>query len=126
MTTEQMTGTGLLVLALLAVAWVAWSIVSRVRDGRAETAMRTAWEQEVKGVTLPDYDGTTWDWPEGGLAEYFFAPAEQPTDEHQTREWADAYDFEAETTDFIRAMKRSTDRYITDRIQGQLALPAGR
>jgi len=125
MTTEQLTGVGLIVLAVLGAAWVAWSIVSRVRDGRADAAMRNAWETEIKGVTMPDYDGSTWDWPEGGLAEYFFAPAEQPTDEHQTRPWADAYDFEAETTDFIRSMKRMTDWYITERIQGPLALPAG-
>jgi hypothetical protein len=65
-----MASSGLLALALVFLAAGLCVILARTRTAAAEHEMRESWEREVAGVTLPDYDGSTYDWPETGLASY--------------------------------------------------------
>jgi len=73
LTAALMTGIAAGIMFIVGVSFA----VNR-REHRADSEMRTAWEQEVAGTTMPPWDGLTWDWPETGLARYLDQTAELP------------------------------------------------
>lgn len=65
--------TAFLIAFLILVAWLTVGYVREQRTLRRETRRLHEWEQEVAGVTLPAYNGATYDWPTSGLAQYLDA-----------------------------------------------------
>jgi hypothetical protein len=63
-------GMGLILLALAAVTAGAWCFCDSRRLAAEENRQRRAFEKEMAAVRLPDWNGDTYDWPEGGLADY--------------------------------------------------------
>lgn len=125
LTAQQSIGIAIIALALLVFGFAFWRWYDNRRQHSEDQAMRETWEKEIKGVTLPDYNGDTWDWPAGGLAEYFFGSTEA-TAQHPTPPWGDAYDFDTETDMFILSMRERTTQFITALSQPQPALAGGR
>ena len=80
MTTADISTQDLVTAFLIALlGFVAWLAVRYVREQRAlmaETRRMNEWEQEIAGVTLPEWDGATFDWPDTGLSRYLDAFAE--------------------------------------------------
>lgn len=62
--------TAFLIAFLILVAWLTVGYVREQRALRRETRRMHEWEQEIAGVTLPSYNGATYDWPTPGLARY--------------------------------------------------------
>jgi len=66
-----------LILLLGLTGWLAAGYLREQRALAAETRRLNEWEQEVIGVTLPEWDGETYEWwPETGLSRYLDAFAE--------------------------------------------------
>lgn len=70
LTVSQLVSAGLIAVIIMGSAVVAWYLFDLYMTRTADHAVRADWEQEVSGVTMPDWDGQTWDWPENGLTAY--------------------------------------------------------
>jgi hypothetical protein len=116
LTAALMTGIAAGIMFIVGVSFA----VNR-REHRADSEMRTAWEQEVAGTTMPPWDGLTWDWPETGLARYLDQTAELPDFEPVCTEPVPASQISGpfrmlasaqETGDAISDMVARTDEFI--------------
>jgi hypothetical protein len=132
--------TGIIIgLALFfGVILAGWMAAER-SDRREDAELWRDWQAAIDNAALPPWDGQTWDWPEGGLADYFFGADGQPpayADGGQaTPVPSDPPDgpippgpalpcLDDEADRFIQAMRDRTDAFITAMSRPALA-PAG-
>ncbi|HEY1705626.1 MAG TPA: hypothetical protein VGG75_38565 [Trebonia sp.] len=118
MTGQELATSTLIGLLLMAAVLAYLYLRDNHRNSAEDTRLRTQWEQEVAGVTMPDWDGQNWDWPETGLRDFlndvpgqqYEAPAPVPVSRVSGpfRMLVPAGDTDA----FITAMHARTDAFI--------------
>lgn len=73
MTPDQALGAVIVVITAVIAGFIVWHLRDASKIRRADRQLRTQWEKEIVGFSLPPWNGTTWDWPETGLAQYLDA-----------------------------------------------------
>lgn len=127
LTQGQSTGIGIIVAALAVLFITLWWYADRRTVAREDAYLTDQWASYLAAVPVPPGQldvrepGTEiWDWPAGHLAEYFFPEQNQAPVHPQARGFGHpsgpfaVLDAEDDVEDFIRAMRRRTDAYITE------------